>query len=128
MNYIKELEKLFDSYNRQHVEVYNKMLFSLAQDIMKFLTDDELTKIYEKENELFGFLSSQREEEVLQRPDLIQKAIDVFAEYLKNKDLTFEDFQEMDFNEINNYISNLVKDKDQKTYEAILQFKKSLQL
>jgi len=79
---------------------------------MKFLTDDELTKIYEKENELFGFLSSQREEEVLQRPDLIQKAIDVFAEYLKNKDLTFEDFQEMDFNEINNYISNLVKDKD----------------
>jgi hypothetical protein len=50
------------------------------------LTDDELTKIYEKENELFGFLSSQREEEVLQRPDLIQRAIDIFAEYLKNKD------------------------------------------
>jgi len=79
---------------------------------MKFLTDDELTKIYEKESELFGFLSSQREEDVLQRPDLIQKAIDVFAEYLKNKDLTFEDFQEMDFNEINNYISNFIKDKD----------------
>ena len=93
MNYIKELEKLFESYNRQHVEIYNKMLFSLAQDIMKMLTDDELTKIYEKENELFGFLSSQREEEVLQRPDLIQRAIDIFAEYLKNKDQSFEEFQ-----------------------------------
>lgn len=127
MNYIKELEKLFESYNRQHVEVYNKMLFSLAQDIMKMLTDDELTKIYEKENELFGFLSSQREEEVLQRPDLIQRAIDIFAEYLKNKDLTFEDFQEMEIDEVNNYISNFIKNKDNKTYEAILQFKKSLQ-
>ena len=127
MNYIKELEKLFESYNRQHVEVYNKMLFSLAQDIMKMLTDDELTKIYEKENELFGFLSSQREEEVLQRPDLIQRAIDIFAEYLKNKDLTFEDFQEMETDEVNNYISNFIKNRDQKTYEAILQFKKSLQ-
>ena len=127
MNYIKELEKLFESYNRQHTEVYNKMLFSLAQDIMKMLTDDELTKIYEKENELFGFLSSQREEEVLQRPDLIQKAIDIFAEYLANKDLTFEDFQEMEINEVNNYISTFIKNKDQKTYEAILQLKKSLQ-
>ena len=127
MNYIKELEKLFESYNQQHVEVYNKMLFSLAQDIMKMLTDEELTKIYEKENELFGFLSSKREEEVLQRPDLIQRAIDIFAEYLKNKDLTFEDFQEMEINEVNNYISNFIKNKDQKTYEAILQLKKSLQ-
>lgn len=94
---------------------------------MKMLTDDELTKIYEKENELFGFLSSQREEEVLQRPDLIQRAIDIFAEYLKNKDLTFEDFQEMEIDEVNNYISNFIKNRDQKTYEAILQFKKSLQ-
>ena len=127
MNYIKELEKLFDSYNHQHAEVYNKMLFSLAQDIMKFLTDDELTKIYEKENELFGFLSSQREEEVLQRPDLIQKAIDIFAEYIQNKDQSFEEFQEMDISEIKNYISNFIKNKDKKTYEAILQFKKSLQ-
>ena len=91
------------------------------------LTDDELTKIYEKENKLFGFLSSQREEEVLQRPDLIQRAIDIFAEYLKNKDLTFEDFQEMGIDEVNNYISNFIKNKDKKTYEAILQFKKSLQ-
>jgi hypothetical protein len=32
---------------------------------MKMLTDDELTKIYEKENELFSFLSSQREEDIL---------------------------------------------------------------
>lgn len=127
MNYIKELEKLFESYNRQHVEIYNKMLFSLAQDIMKMLTDDELTKIYEKENELFGFLSSQREEEVLQRPDLIQRAIDIFAEYLKNKDQSFEEFQEMDIPEIKNYISTFIKNKDKKTYEAILQFKKSLQ-
>lgn len=127
MNYIKELEKLFESYNQQHIEIYNKMLFSLAQDIMKMLTDDELTKIYEKESELFGFLSSQREEEVLQRPDLIQRAIDIFAEYLKNKDLTFEDFQEMETDEVNNYISNFIKNRDQKTYEAILQFKKSLQ-
>ena len=127
MNYIKELEKLFESYNQQHIEVYNKMLFSLAQDIMKMLTDEELTKIYEKENELFGFLSSQREEEVLQRPDLIQRAIDIFAEYLKNKDLTFEDFQEMEIDEVNNYISNFIKNRDQKTYEAILQLKKSLQ-
>ena len=91
------------------------------------LTDDELTKIYEKENELFSFLSSQREEEVLQRPDLIQRAIDIFAEYLKNKDLTFEDFQEMEINEVNNYISTFIKNKDKKTYEAILQLKKSLQ-
>lgn len=127
MNYIKELEKLFESYNRQHTEVYNKMLFSLVQDIMKMLTDDELTKIYEKENGLFGFLSSQREEEVLQRPDLIQRAIDIFAEYLKNKDLTFQDFQQMELTEVNDYISNFIKDKDQKTYDAILQFKKSLQ-
>jgi len=94
---------------------------------MKMLTDEELTKIYEKENELFGFLSSQREEEVLQRPDLIQRAIDIFAEYLKNKDLTFEDFQEMEIDEVNNYISNFIKNRDQKTYEAILQLKKSLQ-
>lgn len=94
---------------------------------MKMLTDEELTKIYEKENELFGFLSSQREEEVLQRPDLIQRAIDIFAEYLKNKDLTFEDFQEMEIGEVNNYISNFIKNRDQKTYEAILQLKKSLQ-
>lgn len=93
---------------------------------MKLLTDEELTKIYEKENELFGFLSSQREEEVLQRPDLIQKAIDIFAEYLKNKDQSFEEFQEMDISEIKNYTSNFIKNKDQKTYEAILQFKKSL--
>lgn len=127
MNYIKELNELFMSYTKQHQEVYNKMLFSLAQDIMKFLTDEELTKIYEKENELFGFLSSQREEDILQRPDLIQRAIDIFAEYLKNKDLTFEDFQQMELVEINNYISSFIKNKDQKTYEAILQFKKSLQ-
>ena len=127
MNYIKELNELFMSYTKQHQEVYNKMLFSLAQDIMKFLTDEELTKIYENENELFGFLSSQREEDILQRPDLIQRAIDIFAEYLKNKDLTFEDFQQMELAEINDYISNFIKDKDQKTYEAILQLKKSLQ-
>jgi hypothetical protein len=94
---------------------------------MKMLTDEELTKIYEKENELFGFLSSQREEEVLKRPDLIQRAIDIFAEYIKNKDQSFEEFQEMDIPEIKNYISNFIKNKDQKTYEAILQFKKSLQ-
>jgi len=79
---------------------------------MKFLTDEELTKIYENENELFGFLSSQREEDILQRPDLIQRAIDIFAEYLKNKDLTFEDFQQMELAEINDYISNFIKDKD----------------
>lgn len=127
MNYIKELEKLFESYTLQHTEIYNKLLFSLAQDIMKMLTDDELTKIYEKENELFGFLSSQREEDILQRPDLIQGAIDIFVEYLKNKDQSFEEFQEMDISEIKNYISNFIKNKDKKTYEAILQFKKSLQ-
>ena len=79
---------------------------------MKFLTDEELTKIYEKENELFGFLSSQREEDILQRPDLIQRAIDIFAEYLKNKDLTFEDFQQMELVEINNYMSSFIKNKD----------------
>lgn len=127
MNYIKELEKLFESYTLQHTEIYNKLLFSLAQDIMKMLTDEELTKIYEKENELFGFLSSQREEDILQRPDLIQGAIDIFVEYLKNKDQSFEEFQEMDISEIKNYISNFIKNKDKKTYEAILQFKKSLQ-
>ena len=91
------------------------------------LTDDELTKIYEKENELFGFLSSQREEDILKRPDLIQGAIDIFVEYIKNKDQSFEEFQEMDISEIKNYISNFIKNKDKKTYEAILQFKKSLQ-
>ena len=127
MNYIKELEKLFESYTLQHTEIYNKLLFSLAQDIMKMLTDDELTKIYEKENELFGFLSSQREEDILKRPDLIQGAIDIFVEYIKNKDQSFEEFQEMDISEIKNYISNFIKNKDRKTYEAILQFKKSLQ-
>lgn len=127
MNYIKELEKLFDSYNRQYAEIYNKMLFSLAQDIMKMLTDEELTKIYEKENELFGFLSSQREEDVLQRPDLIQRAIDIFTEYIKCKDLSFEDFQEMELYEINDYISSFIKNKNQKTFEAILQLKKSLE-
>ena len=127
MNYIKELEKLFESYTLQHTEIYNKLLFSLAQDIMKMLTDDELTKIYEKENELFGFLSSQREEDILKRPDLIQGAIDIFVEYIKNKDQSFEEFQEMDISEIKNYISNFIKNKDKKTYEAILQFKKSLQ-
>jgi hypothetical protein len=33
----------------------------------------------------------------------------------------------MDIPEIKNYISTFIKDKDKKTYEAILQFKKSLQ-
>lgn len=126
MNYVKELNNLFSSYNRQHKEIYNKMLFSLAQDIMKLLTDEELTEIYEKENELFGFLSSKREEEILQNPQLIQKAIDIFTEYLKNKDLTFEDFQQMDLLEVSDYISNFIQNKDLKTFEAILQLKKSL--
>ena len=127
MNYLKELNNLFDSYNRQHAEIYNKMLFQLAQDIMKLLTDEELAEIYEKENYLFSFLSSKKEEEILQNPQLIQKAIDIFAEYIKNKDITFEDFQQMDIQEVNNYISNFIQNNDQKTFDAIQQLKKSLQ-
>jgi len=35
---------------------------------MKLLTDEELAEIYEKENYLFSFLSSKKEEEILQNP------------------------------------------------------------
>lgn len=126
MNYVKNLNQLFESYNRQHSEIYNSMLFSLVQDIMKMLSDDELTEIYEQHNELFSLLSSKREEEVKQHPELIQEAIDIFSDFLKRKDITYDDFLEMNILDVQEYILSFIKDKSEKTYDAILQFKKSL--
>ena len=123
---MRELKKLIDFYNEKHQRIYNKLLFDLAQDIMKMLSDEELTQIYEANKEPFATISSMREEDILKRPDLIQRAIDIFSAHIENRPVTLNELRKMNLNELREYTASLIKNTDEKTLIEVNALKESL--
>lgn len=92
------------------------LLFKHARELMEMITDEELAYIYSKYPEIFSELSRETE----YKEECISEAIAVFTEYLQNKGLSKDEFEVMTFDDIMEYVSDILRDMtNQSLYELI---------
>lgn len=62
----------------------NKKKFDYIQQLMQFIPDKDLLKLYEKHRKFFIFIQSLSEEELYERPKVLDEAIVIFKSWLYN--------------------------------------------
>lgn len=113
--------KLFDLKSR--IEQYNKdiaeVMYDFASDLLDQVADEDVLQLYQDNSDIFSKLSSQSKDEILKNKELLNSAIMVIIDYLQNKPITKEEFNEMTLDEIMEYITNLVEDKEISLFDII---------
>lgn len=110
-----DLENRIKQYNKDIAEV----MYDFASDLLNQIADEDVLKMYEDNSNIFSKLSALSKEEILMDKDLLCESIDVMLEYLNNKPLTEEEFDNMTLDEIIEHITNLVEDKEISLFDII---------
>ena len=99
---------------KKQKEEKSELLFKHARQLMDMITDDELVEIYSQHPELFSELSYGSENLCL-----VEDAIEIFAEYLMNKGLTKDEFGVMTIDDVIDYLSQLITEKNDMLWDII---------
>lgn len=112
MNKLEEIQK---KYNDKVVDV----LYEEAQELLTLIDDQELYTIYSRYPEVFNKLSSLTRKEYAQYPELVEKAVKIFVEFIRNKYLTKEAYDAMTRDDIIDYLDKIIKKKTPELYNWI---------
>lgn len=74
------LTRLIADFERE----INKKKFDYIQQLMQFIPDKDLLSLYEKHRKFFVFVQSLSEEELYERPKVLDEAIIIFKSWLYN--------------------------------------------
>ena len=108
-NKMKTLESILLKYDQE----VSKLLYYKAVDLMNLISDIELYKLYQEFPEQFAEVSKMKSIEDVQKiKDTVYEVIKILTDYLNNRGLTEEEFEEMDKQEFIDYIGNVLWEKD----------------
>lgn len=108
-NKMKTLESILLKYDQE----VSKLLYFKAVDLMNLISDIELYKLYQDFPEQFAEISKMKSiEDVMEIKDTVYEVIEILTNYLNNRGLTEEEFEEMDKQEFIDYIGNVLWEKD----------------
>lgn len=108
-NKMKTLESILLKYDQE----VSKLLYFKAVDLMNLISDIELYKLYQEFPEQFAEVSKMKSiEDVMEIKDTVYEVIKILTDYLNNRGLTEEEFEEMDKQEFIDYIGNVLWEKD----------------
>lgn len=108
-NKMKTLESILLKYDQE----VSKLLYYKAVDLMNLISDIELYKLYQDFPEQFAEVSKMKSIEDVQKiKDTVYEVIEILTNYLDNRGLTEEEFEEMDKQEFIDYIGNVLWEKD----------------
>ena len=108
-NKMKTLESILLKYDQE----VSKLLYFKAVDLMNLISDIELYKLYQDFPEQFAEVSKMKSiEDVMEIKDTVYEVIKILTDYLNNRGLTEEEFEEMDKQEFIDYIGNVLWEKD----------------
>lgn len=108
-NKMKTLESILLKYDQE----VSKLLYYKAVDLMNLISDIELYKLYQDFPEQFAEVSKMKSiEDVMEIKDTVYEVIKILTDYLNNRGLTEEEFEEMDKQEFIDYIGNVLWEKD----------------
>lgn len=108
-NKMKTLESILLKYDQE----VSKLLYYKAVDLMNLISDIELYKLYQDFPEQFAEVSKMKSiEDVMEIKDTVYEVIKILTNYLDNRGLTEEEFEEMDKQEFIDYIGNVLWEKD----------------
>ena len=108
-NKMKTLESILLKYDQE----VSKLLYYKAVDLMNLISDIELYKLYQDFPEQFAEVSKMKSiEDVMEIKDTVYEVIEILTNYLNNRGLTEEEFEEMDKQEFIDYIGNVLWEKD----------------
>lgn len=108
-NKMKTLESILLKYDQE----VSKLLYFKAVDLMNLISDIELYKLYQDFPEQFAEISKMKSIEDVQKiKDTVYEVIEILTNYLNNRGLTEEEFEEMDKQEFIDYIGNVLWEKD----------------
>jgi len=110
-----DLKSRIEQYNKDIAEV----MYDFASDLLDQVADEDVLQLYQDNSDIFSKLSSQSKDEILKNKELLNSAIIVIIDYLQNKPITKEEFNEMTLDEIMEYITNLVEDKEISLFDII---------
>lgn len=110
-----DLESRIKQYNKDIAEV----TYDFASDLLDQVADEDVLKLYQDNSDIFSKLSSKSKDEILNNKELLDSAISIIIDYLTNKPITEEEFNEMTLDEIMEYITNLVEDKEISLFDII---------
>ena len=108
-NKMKTLESILLKYDQE----VSKLLYFKAVDLMNLISDIELYKLYQDFPEQFAEVSKMKSIEDVQKiKDTVYEVIEILTNYLNNRGLTEEEFEDMDKQEFIDYIGNVLWEKD----------------
>lgn len=108
-NKMKTLESILLKYDQE----VSKLLYFKAVDLMNLISDIELYKLYQDFPKQFAEVSKMKSiEDVMEIKDTVYEVIEILTNYLNNRGLTEEEFEEMDKQEFIDYIGNVLWEKD----------------
>ena len=107
------LKELFENQKKERIDLF----FKHARELMDLITDEELLGIYEANPKLFSQLSNNSDNPY--KEDMILVAISIFKEYLANRKLTVDEYNEMTLDEVIDYISGIINEKSEDLYYII---------
>lgn len=108
-NKMKTLESILLKYDQE----VSKLLYYKAVDLMNLISDIELYKLYQDFPEQFAEVSKMKSIEDVQKiKDTVCEVIKILTDYLNNRGLTEEEFEDMDKQEFIDYIGNVLWEKD----------------
>ena len=108
------LEERFSQYKKDSAQ----LLYDLASDLLSQVSDDDVLQLY-KDNKVFMKISTMSNEDLLNNVDILKESINILINYLETRPLTKEEFEEMTIDEIFQYISDLIEDKELTLFDII---------
>lgn len=116
MHYICNMKTNGNKFNlNERIEQYRinqaQLLYEFASDLLDQVADEDVLELYKDNSDVFSKLSTLSKEEILNDKVLLMKAVNVLINYLENKPLTEEEYDEMTFDEILDYVNELIEDK-----------------
>lgn len=109
------LEEKIEQYNNK----IGQLMYEFASELLDQVADEDVLKLYEDNNKVFSKLSARSKESILQDKELLQDAINILIEHLDKKPITREEYDEMTFDEILSYISDLLNEKEIDLFDYI---------
>ena len=110
-----DLEKRIEQYKIRQAQ----LMYDFASELLDQVADEDVLKLYKDNSDIFSKLSTLSKEDILKNKPLMADAINVLIDYLKNKPLTKEEYENMTFEEIFNYITNLLDNKQLDLFDYI---------
>lgn len=109
---MKQVKEIQSNYNNKLTE----LKYNYAVDLLNLITDDEYMNLLEDKKELLNPISGPEGDEYLHNDEVLDQIIKTFIETIENRT---PDPEEMDLNEVKEYLNSLLTDLDVERLRSI---------